>query len=105
MKRFQGLKRLGLVLAVGSLLLRTARDFSCSAGRENCGFFIFKSDKRIGRNYTANEISELLSTGRITLKNCVSSNGNKYSAVFSMNDTGKFVNLRFEKFANGEKEY
>ena len=83
----------------GKPVIENSKGFSCSAGRENCGFFIFKSDKRIGRNYTAAEISELLSMGKVTLKNCVSSNRNKYSAVFSMDDTGKYVNLRFERFA------
>lgn len=93
-------KTVGTCPRCGKPVIENSKGFSCSAGRENCGFFIFKSDKRIGRNYTAAEISELLSTGRVTLKNCVSSNGNKYSAVFSMDDTGKFVNLRFEKFAS-----
>lgn len=91
-------KTVGICPRCGKPVIENSKGFSCSAGRENCGFFIFKSDKRIGRNYTAAEISELLSTGRVTLKNCVSSNGNKYSAVFSLDDTGKYVNLRFERF-------
>ena len=92
-------KTVGTCPRCGKPVIENSKGFSCSAGRENCGFFIFKSDKRIGRNYTASEISELLYTGSVTLKNCVSSNGNKYSAVFSMDDTGKYVNLRFERFA------
>ena len=96
-------KTVGICPRCGKPVIENSKGFSCSAGREKCGFFIFKSDKRIGRNYTAAEISELLSTGRVTLKNCVSSNGNKYSAVFSMDDTGKYVNLRFERFANKQK--
>ena len=91
-------KTVGTCPRCGKPVIENSKGFSCSAGRENCGFFIFKFDKRIGRNYTAAEISELLSTGRVMLKNCVSSNGNKYSAVFSMDDTGKYVNLRFERF-------
>ena len=98
-------KTVGTCPRCGKPVIENSKGFSCSAGRENCGFFIFKSDKRIGRNYTAAEISELLSTGRVTLKNCVSSNGNKYSAVFSMDDTGKYVNLRFERFAGNKKSY
>lgn len=95
-------KAVGTCPRCGKPVVENSKGFSCSAGRENCGFFIFKSDKRIGRNYSAAEISELIRTGRVTLKNCVSSNGNKYSAVFSMNDTGKYVNLRFEKFADSK---
>lgn len=96
-------KTVGICPRCGKPVIENSKGFSCSAGREDCGFFIFKSDKRIGRNYTAAEISELLRTGRVTLKNCVSSNGKKYSAVFSMDDTGKYVNLRFERFANVKK--
>ncbi len=95
-------KTVGTCPRCGKPVVENSKGFSCSAGRESCGFFIFKSDKRIGRNYTAAEISELLRTGRVTLKNCVSSNGNKYSAVFSMDDTEKFVNLRFERFAKNK---
>ncbi len=98
-------KTVGTCPRCGKPVIENSKGFSCSAGRENCGFFIFKSDKRIGRNYTASEISELLYTGRVTLKNCVSSNGNKYSAVFSMDDTGKYVNLRFERFADSKRKH
>ena len=80
-----------------------SKAFSCSAGRDKCGFFIYKRDKRIGRNYKADEISELLSKGKVTLKNCTSSKGNKYSAVFSLEDTGKYVNLKMEEFVGGKK--
>lgn len=78
--------------------LVNSRGFSCSAGMEKCGLFIFKFDKRIGRSYVAAEIAELLSTGRVTLKNCVSSNAKKYNVEFFIDDTGKFVKLRFERF-------
>ena len=98
-------KTVGTCPRCGKPVIENSKGFSCSAGRENCGFFIFKSDKRIGRNYTAAEISELLSTGRVTLKNCISSKGKKYSALFVMDDTGKYVNLRFERFAENKKSY
>ncbi len=88
----------GVCPRCGKPVIENSKGFACSAGRGNCGFFIFKSDKRIGRNYTAAEISELLRTGRVTLKNCVSSNGKKYSAVFSLDDTGKYVNLNLVEF-------
>ena len=87
----------------GSAVIENNKAFSCSAGRDNCGFFIFKSNKSIGRNCTAAEISELLAYGRVTLKNCTSSKGNKYSAVFSLEDTGKYVNLKFEEFVGKKK--
>jgi DNA topoisomerase-3 len=88
----------------GMPVMENSKGFSCSAGREKCGFFIFKTDKRIGRDYTAAEISELLANGKVTLKNCTSSKGNKYSAVFSLEDTGKYVNLKLEEFVGGKKK-
>lgn len=88
----------------GSPVIENSKAFSCSAGGDKCGFFIFKQDKRIGRSYKADEIAELLSKGKVTLKNCTSSKGNKYSAVFSLEDTGKYVNLKMEEFADGKKK-
>lgn len=88
----------------GKSVVENSKGFSCLAGREKCGFFIFKIDKRIGRSYTAAEITELLSNGKVTLKNCTSSKGNKYSAVFSLDDTGKYVNLKLEEFVSGKKK-
>ena len=87
----------------GSPVMENSKAFSCSAGRDKCGFFIYKTDKRIGRDYTAAEITELLANGKVTLKNCTSSKGNKYSAVFSLEDTGKYVNLRLVEFVGGKK--
>lgn len=83
-------------------VIDNGRGFACSSGCEKCGFFIWGHDKRIGRNYTAEEISELLSTGKVTLKNCTSSKGNKYSAIFEMEDTGMYVNLKLMEFVGGK---
>lgn len=96
-------KSLGNCPRCGQPVVENSKGFSCTAGRENCGFFIWGQDKRIGRKYTAAEISELLSSGRVTLKNCVSSKGNKYSAAFEMEDTGKYVNLNLVEFIGGKK--
>ena len=66
----------------GSPIREGPKAFYCSNG-EDCDFFIYKHDKRIGRSYTANEISELLANGKVTLRGCTSSKGNKYAAVSS----------------------
>ena len=87
----------------GKPVSQNSKGFSCAGGRDNCGFFIYGQDKRIGRSYTAAEIRELLSTGKVTLKNCTSSKGNKYSAVFALDDTGKYVNLKLVEFVNDKK--
>ena len=103
-KRVTRMKIVGKCPRCGNDVIENGKGFSCIMGREKCGFFIFKSDKRIGREYTAAEIAELLATGRVTLKNCTSSKGKKYSAVFSLEDTGKYVNLRLEEFVGGKKK-
>ncbi len=87
----------------GKPVSQNRKGFACASGRENCGFFIFGQDKRIGRSYTPAEIRELLSTGKVILKNCTSSKGKKYSAVFVLEDTGQYVNLRLVEFVNDKK--
>ena len=77
--------------------------FYCS-DRENCDFFIYKHDKRIGRSYKAAEISELLANGKVTLRGCTSSKGNKYAAVFELDDTGEYVNLKFVEYVKSRKK-
>ena len=96
-------KGLGSCPRCGQSVIENSKGFSCSAGREKCGFFIWGQDKRIGRSYTAAEISELLSSGKVTLNNCTSSKGNKYSAVFALEDTGQYVNLKLVEFVGGKK--
>ncbi|WP_242940734.1 DNA topoisomerase [Ruminococcus albus] len=82
----------------GSPIKEGPKAFYCSNG-EDCDFFIYKHDKRIGRNYKASEISELLANGKVTLRNCTSSKGNKYAAVFELDDSGDYVNLKFVEYA------
>ncbi len=96
-------KSLGKCPRCGEPVVENSKGFSCSAGREKCGFFIWGEDKRIGRKYTAAEISELLSSGKVTLKNCTSSKGNRYSAVFELDDTGKYVNLKLVEFVGKKR--
>ena len=45
------------------------------------------------------EVLELLANGRVTLRNCTSSKGNKYAAVFELDDSGEYVNLKFVEYA------
>ncbi len=78
----------------GSDVKEGKKAFYCSNG-EDCDFFIYKHDKRIGRDYKPDEISELLEKGRVTLRGCISTKGNKYAAVFELDDSGEYVNLKF----------
>lgn len=87
----------------GKPVSQNRKGFACAGGRDNCGFFIYGQDKRIGRSYTPAEIRELLSTGKVILKNCTSSKGKKYSAVFVLEDAGQYMNLRLVEFVNDKK--
>ena len=86
----------------GSPIREGKKAFYCSNG-EDCDFFIYKHDKRIGRNYKASEISELLTNGKVTLRGCTSTKGNKYAAVFELDDTGEYVNLKFVEYAKSRR--
>ena len=86
----------------GSPIREGKKAFYCSNG-EDCDFFIYKHDKRIGRNYKASEISELLANGKVTLRGCTSTKGNKYAAVFELDDSGEYVNLKFVEYAKSRK--
>ena len=97
-------REIGKCPRCGSSIAESPKTFFCKAGRDKCGFFIYKQDKRIGRSYTTAEIAELLANGRVTLKNCTSSKGNKYSAVFSLEDTGQYANLKLEEFVGGKRK-
>lgn len=87
----------------GKSVSQNRMGYACAGGRDECGFFIYGQDKRIGRSYTPDEIRELLAAGKVTLKNCISSKGNRYSAVFALEDTGKFVNLKLLEFVTDRK--
>ena len=93
----------GICPRCGSVVREGPKAFYCS-NREDCDFFIYKQDKRIGRKYTADEIRELLTAGKVTLRGCTSSKGNRYAAVFELEDTGDLVNLKFVEFVKKKKE-
>lgn len=88
----------------GAPIKESAKAFYCSKGKDVCGFCICKESKLIGRKFTAEEISDLLANGKVTLNNCTSSKGNKYSAVFCLDDAGKYVNLKLLEFVGGKRK-
>ena len=97
-------KAIGKCPRCGSPVVESPKTFHCTKNKDECGFYIYKDSKLIGRSYTAAEISELLNTGKVTLKNCTSSKGRKYSAVFSMEDSDKYVSLKLLEFVNDRKK-
>ena len=88
----------------GSNVKEGPKAFFCN-NREDCDFFIYKHDKRISRDYNASEISELLANGKVTLHNCTSTKGNKYAAVFALDDSGDYVNLKFVEYVKSRKKH
>ena len=96
-------RELGKCPRCGAPIYESAKTYYCSAGRDNCGFFIFKTDKRIGRAFTANELTELLMNGKALFNNCISSKGHKYSAIFALEEKNGYVNLKLEEFIGDKK--
>ena len=95
-------RELGKCPRCGAPIYESAKTYYCSAGRDNCGFFMFKTDKRIGRAFTANELTELLVNGKALFNNCISSKGHKYSAIFALEEKDGYVNLKLEEFVKKE---
>ena len=93
---------LGKCPRCGAPIYESAKTYYCSAGRDKCGFFLFKNDKRIGRAFTAGELAELLANGKATFNNCIYSKGKKYSAVFSLEEKNGYINLKLEEFIGGK---
>lgn len=94
---------LGKCPRCGAPVYESAKTYHCSAGRDKCSFFIFKNDKRIGRPFKQQELTELLENGKALFNNCISSKGHKYSAIFSLEEKDGYVNLKLEEFV-GDKE-
>lgn len=102
-------KEVGLCPACRSTVEEWDKGYSCTAGREKCGFIIWKDAlKRCkGRKLTARQASDLLAGKAITLKGLTSKEGKKFDCMGVLGEyqqpggkSGWGVNLRFEKDAS-----
>ena len=91
---------LGKCPRCGGDIVEGAKGFSCE--NKNCEFFIFKDNKLLAKSkkkVTFSMVKKMLKdngTGRVKVTGLQSSNGQTYSAFFSLDDTGKYINLKME---------
>lgn len=84
----------------GNNIVEGPKGFSCD--NENCKFFIFKDNKLLEKSkkkvttYMVKQMLKNNGTGRVKIAGLKSNNGKTYSAYFSLDDTGKYVNLKME---------
>lgn len=68
------------------------QNYYCESGKDGCGFSVWKNQKYPDTTVSAKHMAELLSLGKTKLK-AVSKNGKEYTAEFTLEDTGKYINL------------
>ena len=67
-------------------------NFYCESGKDGCGFSVWKEMKYPNTKITAKKMKELLTNGKAELK-AKSKEGKDYTAIFNLEDNGKYVNL------------
>lgn len=79
----------------GSSVLKKQKFFSCSAGKESCGFLIWK--RICEKEITENAVKKLLDKGRTDLiKGFTSKAGKKFDAYIELDENGK-TSFSFKK--------
>lgn len=74
------------------------KSFYCEGykAEPKCGFSLFKNNKAFddrGKSVTAAMAKKILKDGKILVKGLKSKAGNSYDAIFTMKDTGQYVNF------------
>ena len=80
-------------------LSKTLKTYTCE-----CGFTLWKNNKLLGK-LTEKECEKLLKGDCIERYDLLNKENKKYNAKFKLEDTGKYVNVRFDSFIQkwGEK--
>ena len=79
----------------GKQIFEGKSSFYCESGKDGCGFTLWKEDKFNGVTVTAKAAADLLNKGKATISK-KTLNGTK-KAVYSLVDTGKYINLKKEE--------
>lgn len=79
----------------GQDIVKRSKSFSCSAGKEHCGFLIWRTI--LGKELTDNAVRKMLEKGRSDLiKGFTGKSGKKFNAFLVMDEKGK-VSFAFPK--------
>lgn len=77
----------------GKNIIEGEKNFFCESGKDGCGFAVWKKDKFIEDTITADHLKNLLSGKPVKLR-AKSKDGKIYSSDYTLEDTGKYVNLK-----------
>lgn len=83
---------LGKCPRCGKNILEGKQNYYCESGKDGCGFNVWKKPKYPNTTVSVKQMTELLTLGRTSLK-AVSKSGSNYTANFTLEDTGKYINL------------
>ena len=88
-------KAVGKCPRCGKQIFEGKSNFYCESGKDGCGFTLWKEDKFNGVTVTAKNAAELLSKGKSSISKKTLNGTEK--AVYSLVDTGKYINLKKEE--------
>ena len=83
----------GVCPRCGKNIIEGEKNFFCESGKDGCGFAVWKKDKFIEDTITADHLKNLLSGKPVKLR-AKSKDGKIYSSDYTLEDTGKYVNLK-----------
>ena len=82
----------GVCPRCGKNIIEGEMNFFCESGKDGCGFVVWKNDRFIEDTITADHLKNLLSGKNVKLK-AKSKDGKIYFSDYTLEDTGKYVNL------------
>lgn len=88
-------KPIGTCPRCGKKVFEGKLNFYCESGKDGCGFTLWKEDKFNGVTVTAKAAADLLAKGKAAISKKTLSGTEKN--VFSLVDTGKYINLKKEE--------
>ena len=83
----------GVCPRCGKNIIEGEKNFFCESGKDGCGFTVWKNDKFIEDTITADHLKTLLSGKTVKLR-AKAKDGKIYSSDYTLEDTGKYVNLK-----------
>ena len=84
---------LGTCPRCGKNIFEGEKNFYCEAGKDGCGFTVWKNDKFIEDSISADNMKNLLAGKTVRLR-ARSKDGKLYTSEYVLEDTGKYVNLK-----------
>lgn len=79
----------------GKKIFEGKSSFYCESGKDGCGFTLWKEDKFNGVTVSAKNAADLLNKGKAAISKKTLNGTEK--AVYSLVDTGKYINLKKEE--------